>query len=153
MPDLTTLMPTSTTNAPGMSMSPVMSPADPAAVTTTSARFTSAARFARSPVANGDRAVLTNEQQLNRLADDIAAPDYDGPLPFEVVAIRLGYLDRGLGTGGQEAFVAERHQARVERVDAVDVLGRQDRVGDRRQRDVPRQRLLDDDPGYLVVRC
>ena len=35
-------------------------------------------------------------------------------------------------------------------MDAVDVLGRHDRVGQDAQRDVPRQRLLDDDPGHLA---
>ena len=54
-------------------------------------------------------------------------------------------LDRGVGRRRQEAVVAEAQQAGVERVDAVDVLGRVDGVDDRAQPDRRRQRHLDDD--------
>jgi hypothetical protein len=47
--------------------------------------------------------------------------------------------------GRQEAVVAEAEQAGVQRVDPVDVLGRIDRVDDRRSRMRRRQRHLDDD--------
>src|SRR5688572_24445045 len=105
----------------------------------------------RPAVADGDRAVLAHEQQLHRLADDVAAPDDDGALALEAVAVELGDLHGGLGACRQEAFIAERHEAGVEGVDAVDVLGRHDRVGQGAQRDVPWQRLLDDDAGDFRV--
>ena len=54
-------------------------------------------------------------------------------------------LDRGVGRRRQEAVVAEAEQAGVERMDAVDVLGRIDRVDDRAQADRRRERHLDDD--------
>ena len=54
-------------------------------------------------------------------------------------------LDRGVGRGRQEPVVAEPEQAGVQRMDAVDVLGRVDRVDDRAQPDRRRQRHLDDD--------
>ena len=54
-------------------------------------------------------------------------------------------LDRGVGRRRQEAVVAEAQQAGVERVDAVDVLGRIDGVDDRAQPDRRRERHLDDD--------
>ena len=54
-------------------------------------------------------------------------------------------LDRGVGGRRQEAVVAEAEEAGVERMDAVDVLGRIDRVDDRAQADRRRQRHLDDD--------
>ena len=72
-------------------------------------------------------------------------------LPSSVVAIELGDLDRRLRAGRQESLVAQRHQAGVERMDPVDVLGGHDRVGQDAQRNVPRQRLLHDDPGDLGV--
>ena len=69
-------------------------------------------QVARPAVADGHRAVLAHEQQLDRLADDVAAADHDGALALEVVAVELGDLDGRLGTGRQETLVAERHQTR-----------------------------------------
>ena len=103
----------------------------------------------RPAVADSDRAVLAHEQQLNWLADDIAAADDHGALALERVAVELGDLDGRLSARRQKSLVAERHQPRVERMDAVDVLGGHDRVGQHAQRDVPRQWLLDDDTGDL----
>ena len=58
-----------------------------------------------------------------------------------------------MGGGGQEAVVAQPEEPGVERVDAVDVLGRVDRVDDRAQADRRRERHLDDDAvdGRVVV--
>ena len=55
-------------------------------------------------------------------------------------------LDRGVRGRGQEAVVAETQEPGVERVDAVDVLGRVDGVDDGPQPDRRRERHLDDDP-------
>ena len=55
-------------------------------------------------------------------------------------------LDGGMGGRRQEPVIAEPQQPGIERMDAVDVLGRIDRVDDRAQPDRRRQRHLDDDP-------
>ena len=53
-------------------------------------------------------------------------------------------LDRRMRGRRQEAVIAQAQQAGVERVDAVDVLGRIDGVDDRAQPDRRRERHLDD---------
>jgi SAM-dependent methyltransferase len=102
---------------------------------------------ARPRVADRDRAVLAQQQQGRRLADDVAATDHHGVAAGEGDARALQHLHRGLGGGRQEAIVTQLHEAGVARVQTVDVLARGDRVDDRAERDPLGQRHLDDDPG------
>ena len=103
-------------------------------------------------VADRDRGVLAEQQERGRLADDVRAPDDHDPLARERDVRTLQDLDRGVGGRRQEPVVAEAEQAGVARVDAVDVLGRIERVDDGRERDPLGQRHLDDDPGDERVR-
>ena len=118
-----------------------------------SARATWAAQVPRPRVADRDRRVLLDEQERGR------HPDHGGPADDDrVAALDLDPgpaedLDGRMGGGGQEAVVAQPEEPGVERVDAVDVLGRIDRVDDRAQADRRRERHLDDDAvdGRVVV--
>src|ERR1035437_7439273 len=98
-------------------------------------------------VEHRDRSVLTHEQQRRGLAHDIRPADNDHALAGDIDARALEDLDRGLSRCRKEAVVAERQQAGVAWMDAVDVLGRVYRVDHCAQWDVGRQRHLDDDPG------
>ena len=100
---------------------------------------------ARPRVADGDRRVLLDEEEGGRHADDGRAADDDGVRAGDLDPRASQDLDGGVGRRRQEPVVAEAQQAGVERVDAVDVLGRVDRVDDGAQPDRRRERHLDDD--------
>ncbi len=102
-------------------------------------------------MAHGHRGVLAQEQHGGRFADDVGAAHDRGMLPGQLDARALEQLDRGMCGGRQVALVAERQQAGVERVDAVDVLARVERVEHDAQGDAVRERLLHDDAGHLRV--
>ena len=142
----TTLIPTSTTTAPGLSMSP----GDEARVARRDdddvGRADVCREVDRPRVADGDRRVLAEEQERRRQADDGRPADDDRVLALDLDPGAAQDLDRRMRGRGQEAVVAEAEQAGVQRMDAVDVLGRVDRVDDRAQPDRRRQRHLDDDP-------
>jgi len=101
----------------------------------------------RAGVADGHRGVLAQEQERRGLAHDVGAPDDDSPGALQLHVGPLEELHGRVGRGRQEAVVAQRQQAGVQRVDPVDVLGRVEGVDHDPQRDAGRQRLLDDDPG------
>ena len=105
----------------------------------------------RPRVADRDRRVLAEQQQGRRLADDVRASDHHGAVAGERDPGALQQLDRGMGGGRQEPLVAERHQPRVPWVQAVDVLGRVERVDHGRERDPLGERHLDDDAGDRLV--
>ena len=96
-------------------------------------------------MADGDRRVLLDEHERGRHADHGGAADDDGVLAGDLDPGAPEDLDGGVGRRRQEPVVAEAQQAGVERVDAVDVLGRIDRVDDGAQSDRRRERHLDDD--------
>ena len=102
-------------------------------------------------VADRDRRVLADEQERGRHADDRRAADDDGVAARDLDAGPTEDLERGVGRRREEPVVAEAEQAGVERMDAVDVLGRVDGVDDRPQADRRRKRHLDDDPVDLRV--
>ena len=111
-----------------------------------SARAHVGCEVGRPRVADGDRRVLADEQERGGHPDDRRPADDDGVATGDLDAGPAEDLDRGMRGGRQEAFIAEAEQAGVERMDAVDVLGRVDRVDDGAQPDRRRQRHLDDDP-------
>ena len=120
-------MPTSTTTTPGESMSPVTRPGLPGRDDQDLRVSGVVAQVAGLRVEERDRAVLAQQQQRRGLADHVRPPDDDDALAGDLDAGALEDLDRGLGGRGQEAVVAEREQAGIAGVDAVDVLGRVDR--------------------------
>ena len=146
-----TLMPTSTTTAPGRSISPVTSPGRPTATITISASRTSARQVGRARVADRHRGVLPEEQERRGLAHDVGTAHHDRALAGELDPGALEDLHRRVRGSGQEALVAECQQARVEGMNAVDVLGRVEHVDHGAEGDRGRQRHLDDDPGDCRV--
>ena len=107
---------------------------------------------ARVRVADRDRRVLAQEEQRGGLADDVGPADDDRVPALELDAALREDLDRGVGGRRQEAVVAERQEAGVDRVDAVDVAQRVEVVDDRPERDPGREGHLGDDPGHARVR-
>ena len=96
--------------------------------------------------------MLTHEQEGCRLADHIRSTDDDHALARDLDPRTLEDLDRSLGRCRQEAVVAEREQAGIAGVDAVDVLRRVDRIDHCPQRDVSWERHLDDDARHGRIR-
>jgi hypothetical protein len=101
----------------------------------------------RPRVADGHRRVLAEQEQGRRLADHVGPADDDGMATDERDPGALQELDGGMRGRRQEAVVPEGQEARVERMDAVDVLRRIEDLDDRRQWDPLGKRHLDDDPG------
>ena len=149
----TTLMPTSTTTAPGLSIAPVTRPGWPAATTTMSARPTWPARSRVREWQTVTVASSLTSRNAAGMPTTADRPMTTASLPAISMPGAAQDLDRGVGRRRQEAVVAEAQEAGVERVDAVDVLGRVDGVDDRAQADRRRQRHLDDDAvdGGVVV--
>ena len=83
-------------------------------------------------MADRHRGVLAKEQERGRLAHDRRATDHHRVPTLDSIPDRCEHLDGGMGGRRQEAVVAERQQAGIERMDAVDVLGRIEDVDDRR---------------------
>ena len=142
----TTLIPTSTTTAPGLSISPVIRPGTPAATTTISA---SRVCRARSTVFEWQTVTVAFSRSSRRAAG--LPTTFERPTTRPRAGERdvraLEDLDGGVRGRRQEPLVAEAEQAGVARMEAVDVLGGIERVDDGRERDPPRQRHLDDDAG------
>ena len=92
-------------------------------------------QVARPRVADRDRGVLLDQQEGGGHAHHGRATDDHGLATLDLDARAAQDLDRGMGRRRQEAVVAEAQQTGVERVDAVDVLGRIDGVDDRAQAD------------------
>ncbi len=141
----TTLIPTSTTTAPGRSMEPVTRPGTPGGDDHDLGPSDVAGEVAGPRVADGDRGVLLDEQEGRRHPDDGRTADDDGVATLDLDPRPPQDLHRCVGRGRQESVVAKAEQPRVERMDPVDVLGRIDRVDDGAQADRRRQRHLDDD--------
>ncbi len=104
-----------------------------------------AGKIARAAMADADRGVLLDQQERRRHPDHRGSTDHHGVLTRDLDARPAQDLDRGVRGCRQEPVVAEAQQAGIERMDAVDVLGRVDRIDDRAQPDRRRQRHLDDD--------
>ncbi|CDN43882.1 hypothetical protein BN871_DS_00270 [Paenibacillus sp. P22] len=97
----------------------------------------------RSGMADGHGRILAEQQHGDRLADDIAASDYDGMLACDLMAAALDQLDDACRRAGQQAFVADDEIARALRAEAVHILLDADRVDDRFLRYMRRKRQLD----------
>ena len=91
-----------------------------------------AGQVARPRVADGDRRVLLDQQERGRHADHGRTADDGRVAARDLDPGAAQDLDRGVRGGRQEPVVAEPQEAGIERVDAVDVLGRVDGVDDRR---------------------
>ena len=102
-------------------------------------------------VADGDRGVLAQEQERRGLADDVGPADDHGMLAADLDPAVLEDLDAGVGGRREEPVVPQREEARVERVDPVDVAERVQDVDHGPQADARRQRHLGDDPGHVGV--
>ena len=92
------------------------------------------------------------EEQRHRLADDVAAPDHDGPGALErhVVLLEQGHDPHGSGSDVRRP--AQRELAEVQRMEPVDVLPRVDRTEHTRLVDLVRERQLDEKTIDRVVR-
>ena len=96
--------------------------------------------------------MLREEKHRDRLPDDLAAPDDDRLLPFELDLV-LGQESHDPERGRRhEHRLAEEQPARVQRVEPVHVLRRVDRERDLRLVHVLGQRQLHEDPVDAVVR-
>ena len=122
--------PTSSTAAPGLTMSPVMMPGTPAAATTMSAPAHVRGEVAGAGVAQRDGGVLgaAGQQQPERAADGDAAADHDDLGAGDLHAVAAQQLDDADGRARQRAGVAEHQPAEVGRVQPVGVLGRVDQA-------------------------
>ncbi len=149
----TTLIPTSTTTAPGLSIGAGDEAGMAGGHDHDVGPSDVGGQVARPRVAHRDRGVLLDEQERGRHADHGGPADDDRVAALDLDPRPAEDLDRRMGRGGQEAVVAQAEETGVERVDAVDVLGRVDRVDDRAQADRRRERHLDDDAvdGRVVV--
>ena len=152
LPSSVRLTPTSITVAPGFTMSGVTSPGRPTAATRMSARRVWRGEVVRARVADRHRRVLGKEEHRHRLADDLAPPDHDRLVALQLDPVLLEHHHHARGRRRHEERLAEVETARVEDVEAVDVLGRVDRAQHRRLVHVRGERKLDEDPVDTVVR-
>ena len=105
-----------------------------------------ASEIARPRVADGDRRILLDEQERSGHPDHRRPADDDGVASLDPDPGTAKDLHGSVGGRRQEPVVAQPQEPGVERVDAVDVLGRIDRVDDGPQPDRRRERHLDDHP-------
>ena len=126
----TRLTPTSSTAAPGLTMSPVMRPGTPAAATTMSAWRTSAARSRGAGVAQRDGRVLARRVRMRPSGRPTVRPRPTTTTwaPAIGTSWRRSSSTMPTGVHGSGAGSAQHEPAEVEGVQAVDVLGRVDRA-------------------------
>ena len=102
-------------------------------------------------MAYGDSGVPFQEQQGDRLAHDIAAPDHHGVLAHQGDARMVQQAhDAGRGAG-YEPSIAHHQPTHVFRVEPVHVLSRCDGVNDRFGGNVLRQRQLNQDAVHFTI--
>ena len=152
LPAALRLVPTSITTAPGLIQSPRMSCALPMAATSTSALADLGGEVAGARVADGHGGVALEQQERHRLADQVAAPDHDGAGALELDAGGVEQAHDAERRARAQAGVPRDQAGLVQRVQAVDVLGRIDGVEDRRGIDVRRQRQLDENAVGIAAR-
>ena len=103
-------------------------------------------------MADRDRAVGSEQELRHRLADDVGAPDDDRLLPRQVAQFVFQQhhaADRG---AGRHRGPAGRESARIDDMEAVDILLGTDRIQDPKRVDLRRQRQLDQNAVDPVVR-
>ncbi len=146
-------MPTSSTAAPGFTMSAVMRPGTPVAAITMSARRTWLGKIDRAGVAQGDGGVLAaaGEEQPDRTPDRHAAADDDniGAVDRDVVAAHQ--LDTRARGARQRARLHEHQATEIARVQPVGVLARIHPLEHGELVEASRQRQLDDVAGAARV--
>ena len=153
LPSALRLVPTSSSTAPGFTMSAVISPADPAAAITMSPVRTTAARSV-VPVWHWVTVAFSvppGEQQPHRPARGHAAADDDHVCSGDRYVVPAEELDAALRGARQRAVLAEDELAEADRVQAVGVLGRVDQAEDLVRVDVLGERELDDEAGAVRV--
>ncbi|MCY1365305.1 hypothetical protein D9M69_521450 [compost metagenome] len=106
-------------------------------------------------MADGDRGVLLQQHECHGLADDVAAPDHHRVFALELVADALQHLHAAVGRAGPETGHAGHERACAGDVEAVDVLGRRDRLDDLLRLNVRGQRKLHQDAvdGGVGIEC
>ena len=103
-------------------------------------------------VADGDGGVLLASRNATGIPTTGERPITTASAPTIAIAGSFQDLERGVRRRRNEALEPEPEQPRVERMDAVDVLVRVDRVDHGTNADTRGQGHLHDDPGDLVVR-
>ena len=124
--------PTSSTAAPGLTMSPLMIPGTPAAATTMSAWRTCAAR-SRVPVWHSVTVAFSERRVSSRPSGRptvMPRPTHDDLGAGDLHVVAAQQLDDAVGRARQRRGVAEHQPAEVGRVQAVGVLGRVDQPED-----------------------
>ena len=102
-------------------------------------------------VADGDRGAGLGEHEGNGHPDNRGTADHDGLRPDDRGTRSFEDFERSVRGRRNEALEPEPEQPRVEWMDAIDVLGRVDRVDHGPDADARRQWHLHDDPRHLVI--
>jgi hypothetical protein len=97
-----------------------------------------AREVARLPVTDSHRGTFAKEQQGSGFANHVAAPDHDRAPSGNRDPGRPENLEGRFGTGGNEPVKALGDETGIQGMDAVEVLGRIDRVRDLQALDVRR---------------
>ena len=131
-------MPTSMTMAPGLIQLPLhhLRPADGGHHQVGAAHH--GGQIAGARVGDGHRAMLVEQQLRHRLADDVGAADHHRLEPREPRLDRLGQDQAAGRRARRQRLGAAGQPADVDGVEAVDVLGRVDRLDDLARVDVRR---------------
>src|SRR5438270_817454 len=106
-------------------------------------------------MADGDRGVLLQEEQRERLADDIGASDHHPASPGKRHAGVLDEPHHGGGRAWRELRLPGDESAEVVEAETVDVFCRRDRLEHAPRIDPARQRQLHEDAvhGRVAVQC
>jgi hypothetical protein len=144
-------MPTSITVAPGFSQSPLISSGDADGGDEDVGAADHFGQVAGAAVGHGHRAILPEEELRHRLADDVGAADHHRLEARKVAEPVLQEHQAAERRAGDEAALADREPAGVDDVEAVDVLGRVDRVDHRLVVEALGERELDEDSVDPVV--
>jgi hypothetical protein len=100
---------------------------------------------------DGHRRAFAEQQHRHRLADDVGAADHHRVLAARLAKLRLQQVQAAERRARHQRVEAGRQPPGVERVEAVDVLGRVDRGDHPRGVDLRRQRQLDEDAVDALV--
>ena len=111
-------------------------------------------------IADGHGSPVAGQEQRHRLADEVAGPDNDRPLPVNLDPVALEDFQAAQRCGGHKVRAdvlgsvdkrRPRQPARVQRVRAIHVLGRVQRFDDHLRSDARGQRLLEDDAMHARI--
>src|SRR5579872_7463931 len=102
-------------------------------------------------MADGDGGVAMQQEEGERLADDVARADNDGALASERNVRAVENLQHGGAGGGDEAGQLKEEVAGAAQADAVHVFARVNGFGDGALREVGREGKLHEDALHAVV--